>query len=162
MKGITPNFWFDHQAEEAANFYVSVFPNSKVGNITRYNETVSKVAGRPAGSVMTVEFELDGQTFVGLNGGPIFKFSEAVSFIVNCEGQEEIDRYWNALTADGGQESQCGWLKDKFGVSWQITPSDWGDMLTNATPAQAERLMAAMLPMKKFDLAALQRAFDGN
>ena len=121
MQKITPCLWFDSQAEEAANFYVSIFKNSKIGNITRYGEAGAKVSGRPKGSVMTVTFEIEGQDFMALNGGPHFKFSEAISFMVNCETQEEIDEMWEKLS-DGGEKGQCGWLKDKYGLSWQIAP----------------------------------------
>ena len=129
MQKITPFLWFDHQAEEAAKFYTSVFKNSKVGRILRYDEAAAKAAGRPVGSVLTIEFEIEGQKFTALNGGPEFKFNESISFVVNCETQEEVDYFWEKLMADGGQESQCGWLKDKFGVSWQVTPTVLIDML---------------------------------
>jgi predicted 3-demethylubiquinone-9 3-methyltransferase (glyoxalase superfamily) len=162
MKGITPNLWFDNQAEEAANFYVSIFPNSKVGTISRYDEAASQASGRPKGSAMTVSFELNGQPYLGLNGGPMFKISEAISFIVNCESQEEVDRFWEQLTADGGQEVQCGWLKDKFGLSWQIVPTALGEMMSKGTPAQSGRMMGALMQMKKLDIAALKKAFDGE
>jgi predicted 3-demethylubiquinone-9 3-methyltransferase (glyoxalase superfamily) len=162
MKGITPNLWFDDQAEEAARYYVSVFPNSKLGDITHYDEASSRVAKRPVGSVLTVAFELDGQPFVALNGGPVFKFSEAVSFAVNCESQDEIDFYWDKLIGDGGQPSECGWLKDQFGLSWQISPVMLEKLLTNGDPVGVERMMAAMLKMKKLDIADLQRAYDGE
>jgi predicted 3-demethylubiquinone-9 3-methyltransferase (glyoxalase superfamily) len=163
MRTIIPNLWFDSQAEEAARFYTSVFPNSKVGQITRYSEDVSAVAGRPVGSVMTVEFELDGNPFLGLNGGPIFKFTEAVSFIINCDSQEEIDRYWSALTADGGAESQCGWLKDRFGLSWQLVPTELPQLLDGSKDPEAPaRVMRSVLQMKKIDLDALRRAHEGR
>ncbi|MCU1227593.1 MAG: 3-demethylubiquinone-9 3-methyltransferase, partial [Acidobacteria bacterium] len=143
MKGITPNLWFDNQAEEAANFYVSIFPNSKVGTISRYDEAASQASGRPKGSAMTVSFELNGQPYLGLNGGPMFKFSEAISFIVNCESQEEVDRFWEQLTADGGQEVQCGWCRDKFGLSWQVVPDGMEELFSDPDPARAERAMKA-------------------
>ena len=153
--------WFDHEAEEAANFYVSIFENSKVGAITRYGDEGAKAAGRPKGSVMTVAFELDGQELIALNGGPVFKFTEAVSLMVNCETQQEVDRYWNALSA-GGQEVQCGWLKDRFGLSWQIVPTILLEMLHDKDPEKARRVMAAMLQMVKLDIAALQKAYDSR
>ena len=156
MQPIIPNLWFDTQAEEAAQFYTSVFPNSRVVKVTRYSDA----GPRPAGTVMTVEFELDGQRFAGINGGPEFTFDEAVSFQITCEGQEEVDRYWEALT-DGGEESQCGWLKDRFGLSWQVVPAGIEELFDDADPARAERAMQAMFSMKKLDLAALQRAADG-
>lgn len=158
---ITPFLWFDTQAEEAARFYVSLFPSSRVAGMTRYGEAGAKAAGRPAGSVMTVQFELDGQEFVALNGGPIFTFTEAVSFVVNCETQAEVDHYWSGLSA-GGQEVQCGWLKDRFGLSWQIVPTALMRMLEDKDSARAGRVMAAMLQMKKIDVAGLQRAYDGR
>ncbi len=130
---ITPFLWFDDQAEEAAKFYTSIFPNSKIFNVARYDEAGAKASGRPAGSAMTVEFELEGQKFVALNGGPVFKFTEAISFVVNCESQEEVDKYWEKLT-EGGEEGQCGWLKDKFGLSWQIVPTALSDMLSRPGP----------------------------
>ena len=157
MKNIVPCLWFDDQAEEAANFYVSLFPNSRVGTIARYGESSSQASGRPAGSVMTVEFVINGQEFLGLNGGPIFKFSEAVSFTVYCDSQEEIDRYWSKLS-EGGEESVCGWLKDRFGLSWQIVPSVLREMMKN--PEKSERVMSALLQMKKLDIATLQRAYE--
>ncbi len=159
VQRITPFLWFDTQAEEAANFYISIFPNSKIRGVTRYDEAGEKVAGRPRGSVMTVPFELDGQEFVALNGGPVFTFTEAISFVVNCETQEEVDRFWNRLSA-GGQEVQCGWLKDRFGVSWQIVPTVLPEMLQDPDPEKAKRVMAAMLKMIKIDIAALKRAYD--
>ena len=159
MKGITPCLWFDTEAEEAARFYTTVFKNSRVGNITRYSEAGAKVSGRPVGSVMTVEFELDGKKFLGLNGGPEFTFSEAVSFVVNCENQREIDEYWEKLS-QGGSESVCGWLKDRFGVSWQISPTALPEMLRDDDPAKAEAVMTAMLGMKKLNLSALRKAYD--
>jgi len=159
MQKITPFLWFDIQAEEAAKFYTSVFKNSKIKNSTKYDEEASKAAGRPKGSVMTVEFELDGQAFVALNGGPHFKFTEAVSFVIDCKSQEEVDYYWEKLT-DGGEEVQCGWLKDKFGLSWQVVPSVLNEMLTDKDPEKSKRAMKAMLQMKKIDIAGLRKAFD--
>ena len=150
---ITPFLWFDSQAEEAANFYVSIFPNSRVGKTYRYDKAASQAAGRPEGSTMTVAFELDGQKFVALNGGPIFKFSEALSLVINCETQEEIDHYWTALTAGGDPNAQqCGWLKDKFGLSWQVVPTELPELIGSS------KGMQAMLKMKKFDIAALRKA----
>ena len=157
MQKITPFLWFDGQAEEAANFYVSVFKNSKVKEISRY--TGEEPMGEK-GSVLTVTFELNGQEFVGLNGGPKFKFTEAVSFAINCETQEEIDYYWGKLTAGGGEEVQCGWLTDKFGLSWQVVPAKIREWASD--PAGFKRVMAAVMEMKKLDLAKLQRAFDGK
>ena len=155
MQKITPFLWFDNQAEEAVNFYVSVFKNSNVKGMTHY--TGEEPSGQK-GAVMTVSFELDGQEFVALNGGPQFKFTEAVSLVVNCETQEEIDYYWEKLTADGGEEVQCGWLTDKYGLSWQVVPTkicEWaGD------PAKFQRVMHAVMQMKKIDIAALERAYE--
>jgi predicted 3-demethylubiquinone-9 3-methyltransferase (glyoxalase superfamily) len=156
MPEITPNLWFDTQAEEAAAFYVSVFPDSRVTALTHYTEA----GPRPAGTVMTVEFELDGQRFVGINGGPEFTFDEAVSFQIDCEDQAEIDRYWDALLAGGGQEGPCGWLKDRFGLSWQVVPKGWDALFTHPDKARAARAMEAMLTMRKIDIAALERAAD--
>jgi len=154
---IAPCLWFDTQAEEAAKFYTSVFENSAIKKISRYGEAGRDVHGKEAGSVMTVEFEIGGQTFTALNGGPHFKFNEAVSFQVMCDTQAEIDRFWGKLS-QGGQEGQCGWLKDKFGLSWQIVPSVLPQMITNATGAALDRMISAVMKMKKFDLATLQRA----
>ena len=153
---ITPNLWFDTEAEDAARFYLSIFDNSKIVNVTRYTEG----APRPAGMVMTVEFELDGQRFIGINGGPEFKFNEAVSFLVTCDTQEEIDRYWDRLTADGGEDGPCGWCKDRYGVSWQVAPSGMDEMLSNPDQESAQRAMQAMMQMGKIDLAALREAAD--
>jgi predicted 3-demethylubiquinone-9 3-methyltransferase (glyoxalase superfamily) len=157
---ISPCLWFDTQAEEAANFYVSVFPNSRINQMSRYTEAGRDVHGKEAGSVLTVEFELDGQTFTALNGGPQFKFNEAVSFQIMCDGQDEIDRYWSRL-CDGGKENVCGWLKDRYGLSWQVVPSALPQMLTDADRAKTERVMTALMKMKKFDVAALKRAYAG-
>lgn len=156
MPTIIPNLWFDSQALEAAEFYCSVFPKSKVNNISRYTEAGP---GEP-GSVLTVEFELDGQPFTGINGGPLFTFSEAVSFEIVCKDQAEIDRYWDALTADGGEESQCGWLEDKYGLSWQVVPEGMAEIIASGDE-RAARAMRAMLEMKKLDVAALLAAADG-
>jgi len=158
---ITPFLWFDSQAEEAANFYVSIFKQSRIGVITRYDDEGSKAAGRPKGSVMTVEFELDGQKFTALNGGPHFKFTEAISLVVNCDDQKEVDHFWGKLSA-GGQEVQCGWLKDRFGLSWQVVPTALIEMLQDKDPEKSKRTMAAMLKMKKLDVDALKRAYDGR
>ena len=153
---ITPNLWFDTEAEEAAKFYTSIFEGSRIVNVTHYTEA----GPREAGTVMTVEFELNGQRFVGINGGPQFKFDEAVSFQINCETQEEVDEYWERLT-DGGQESQCGWLKDRYGLSWQVVPTGMEEIFADPDPSRAERAMQAMFGMTKLDIAALRRAADG-
>jgi predicted 3-demethylubiquinone-9 3-methyltransferase (glyoxalase superfamily) len=160
MQKITPFFWFDSQAEEAVNFYVSVFKNSKVGNITRYNAEVAKTSGRPEGSVLTIDFQLEGQDFIALNGGPQFKFTEAISFSVDCKTQEEVDEFWAKLS-EGGEEGPCGWLKDKFGLSWQIVPTVLTEMLQDKDPEKAGRVTHAMLQMKKLDIAALRQAYEG-
>ncbi|MBI5650049.1 MAG: VOC family protein [Chloroflexi bacterium] len=159
MQKIMSCLWFDDQAEAAVNFYVALFKNSKITNVARYDEAGAKASGRPVGTVMTMTFQLDGQEFMALNGGPIFKFTEAISFVVNCETQEEVDRLWNALTAHGGQEVQCGWLKDKFGLSWQIVPTALGELMSDPDPAKAQRVMQAMLQMKKIDIAKLRQAY---
>jgi predicted 3-demethylubiquinone-9 3-methyltransferase (glyoxalase superfamily) len=153
--------WYDNQAEEAAKFYVSVFKNSKVGRTSYYSGEAQEVHGHANGHVLTVEFELDGQKFVALNGGPQFKFSEAISFQVFCEDQKEIDYYWDKLREGGGQESQCGWLKDRFGLSWQVVYSPMIDMLHDKDRAKVDRVFAAFMPMKKFDVAALEKAYAG-
>jgi predicted 3-demethylubiquinone-9 3-methyltransferase (glyoxalase superfamily) len=150
MQKITPFLWFDHQAEEAADYYISIFKNSKILEISRYGEG----APRPAGMAMVVGFQIDGQEFMALNGGPEFKFTEAVSLFVNCETQAEVDMYWEKLSA-GGEEGQCGWLKDKFGLSWQIVPSALGKLLGDPDPEKSRRVMEAMLKMKKIDIAGL-------
>jgi predicted 3-demethylubiquinone-9 3-methyltransferase (glyoxalase superfamily) len=155
MQKITPFLWFDNNAEEAANFYVSVFKNSKVLNIARYGE----VGPGPKGTVMTVEFELDGQEFVALNGGPQFKFTEAVSFVVNCDTQEEVDYYWERLS-EAGEKSRCGWLRDKFGLGWQVTPTILGKLLADKDHEKANRVMQTMLKMDKLDIEPLQRAYE--
>ena len=162
MQKITPFLWYDDKAEDAANFYCSIFRNSQVGSVTRYEEEGAKASGRPAGSAMTVEFELEGQKFVALNGGPHFKFTEAVSFVINCESQEEVDYFWEKLTADGGQESQCGWLKDKYGLSWQVVPTILPEVFKGKDPAKTKRVMEAMLQMKKIDIPTLKRAAEGE
>ena len=155
MPKISPFLWFDTQAEEAANFYTSIFKNSRIVKISRYGEG----APQPKGSVMTVAFTLDGQEFTALNGGPLFKFTEAISFIVNCKTQEEVDHYWSKLLA-GGEESRCGWLKDKYGLSWQVIPTVLREMLGDPNPQKAKRVMEAMLAMKKIDIAGLKKAYD--
>jgi predicted 3-demethylubiquinone-9 3-methyltransferase (glyoxalase superfamily) len=160
MQKITPFLWFDTQAEEAVNFYVSIFKNSKIGNITHYEEESAKASGQPTGTVMTIEFQLDGQDFIALNGGPQFKFTEAISFSVNCETQEEIDELWAKLTADGGAEVQCGWLKDKYGLSWQIVPPVLIEMLADPDTEKAKRVMHAMMQMKKIEIAGLKQAYE--
>jgi predicted 3-demethylubiquinone-9 3-methyltransferase (glyoxalase superfamily) len=162
MPKITPFLWFDDRAEEAAKFYTSVFKNSNIGKILRYDEEAAKASGQPVGSVLTIEFKIEGQKFVALNGGPDFKFNESVSFVINCETQKEVDYFWEKLTADGGQESACGWLKDKFGFSWQVTPTVLIDMLHDKDPKKAERVMHAMLQMKKIDMNKLKAAYEGK
>ena len=154
MSKITPCLWFDDQAEEAAKFYCSIFKNSKIGKITHYGEGAPK----PKGSVLTVKFRLDGQDFLALNGGPQFKFTEAISLIVNCKTQKEVDRMWKKLS-EGGQEVQCGWLKDKYGVSWQITPTVLGKLMSGRNAAGAERMMQALMQMKKLDIKELKKAY---
>jgi len=162
MQKITPFLWFDDQAEEAVNFYTSLFKNSKIGRIFRNPQEAAEKTGRPVGSVLTIEFEIEGQKFVALNGGPLFKFNESVSFVINCETQEEVDYFWEKLTADGGEESQCGWLKDKFGLSWQVTPTVLIDMLHDKDPEKAERVMKAMMQMQKIDIKKLNAAYAGK
>jgi predicted 3-demethylubiquinone-9 3-methyltransferase (glyoxalase superfamily) len=156
MQKITPFLWFDTQAEEAAKFYASIFPNSKILNVARYGEA----GPGPKGSVMTVEFELDGQRVIALNGGPQFKFTEAISLSVACKTQKEVDRYWSRLLR-GGEEGPCGWLKDKYGLSWQVTPTILGEMLSDPDPKKSKRVMEAMLKMRKIDIAGLKRAYEG-
>lgn len=157
MPTITPNLWFDTQAEEAAQHYVSVFPNSEVRNVSRYGDA----GPGETGTVLSVEFVLDGTPFIGINGGPMFTFSEAVSFAISCKDQDEVDYYWNALLAGGGEESQCGWLKDRFGVSWQVVPAEMGEIMSNPDPEKAARTTQAMLGMRKLDIAALRAAAEG-
>lgn len=157
MQKITPFLWFNTEAEEAAKFYTSIFKNSKILNIARYSEAGSKASRQPEGSVMTVAFEVEGQTFTAINGGPIFKFTEAVSFVVNCAGQQEIDYYWEKLSEGGDPRSQqCGWLKDKYGLSWQIVPSILGELMSD--PGKSEAVMSKVLQMKKIDLNVLLEA----
>jgi predicted 3-demethylubiquinone-9 3-methyltransferase (glyoxalase superfamily) len=156
---IAPCLWFDHQAEEAASYYVSIFKNSKILQVTRYTEAGREIHQKPAGSVMVVEFELDGQSFTALNGGPIFTFNEAISLQVNCDTQKELDYYWDALSKGGDPKAQqCGWLKDRYGLSWQVVPSKLQDLLKDHTSEKAQRAMDAMLRMKKIDIAELERA----
>jgi predicted 3-demethylubiquinone-9 3-methyltransferase (glyoxalase superfamily) len=162
MKKMGACLWFDGQAEEAADFYVSTFKNAKLGGMTRVTDEVAQVSGGPAGSVMTVTFEVDGLEFIALNGGPEFKFNESISFVANCETQEEVDHLWEALSADGGEKSVCGWLKDRYGVSWQVVPAALMAMIEGGTPAQTQRVMAALLQMTKLDIEALRRAYDGR
>ena len=159
MQKITPFLWFNDRAEEAAKFYVSLFKNSKIVTVARYGEDGAKATGRPKGTVMTVVFQLDGQEFMALNGGPTYTFSPAVSFMVNCETQEEIDRLWDALTK-GGQPVQCGWLTDKYGLSWQIVPTILGKYMQDKDPRKSERVMKAMLQMVKMDIQGLIRAYE--
>lgn len=154
---ITPFLWFNDNAEQAVKFYTSIFKNSKIGKISRYGEEGEKVAGRPKGSVMTIEFQLAGQQFIALNGGPEFKFTEAVSFVVNCRTQAEVDYYWKKLSA-GGKQIQCGWLKDKFGLAWQVVPTVLSDLVTDKDPSKSERVMRAMLKMVKLDIKKLKAA----
>ncbi len=159
---ITPCLWFDNQAEEAARFYTSIFKNSKINITTHYGEAGKDIHGKLPGSVMTVEFELDGYTFCALNGGPLFKFTEAISFQINCENQAEVDYFWDKLT-QGGDESaqQCGWLKDKFGLSWQVVPKDWFEMMADPNSERSQRAFIAMMQMKKLDINALKMAYEG-
>ena len=162
MSKIAPCLWFDNNGEEAAKFYTSIFKNSKIKNIARYGDAAAQAAGRPKGSVLTVSFELDGQEFLALNGGPIFKINEAVSLMVNCENQDELDYFWNKLSEGGDPKAQqCGWLKDKFGVSWQVVPSMMAKVMADPDPAKTNRVMQAVLQMKKLDIATLQRAYQG-
>ncbi len=160
---ITPCLWFDNQAEEAAHFYTSIFKNSKLGRITHYGKAGQEIHGRPEGAVMTVEFEIDGQAFTALNGGPVFTFNEAISFQVHCETQAEVDYYWEKLS-EGGDEAaqQCGWLKDKYGVSWQIIPNGLIDLVSDPGSERSQRATQAMLQMKKLDLEAIKRAYEGQ
>ena len=158
----TINMWFDSQAEDAAKFYTGIFKNSRITNIARYGKAGFEIHQRPEGSVMTVAFELDGQKFLGLNGGPVFKFNEAISIIINCDGQKEVDYYWDKLTAGADPNAQqCGWLKDKFGVSWQVVPKQLNDYIGGGDP-KSQRAFQAMLGMKKIDIAGLKRAYDGK
>ena len=159
---ITPCLWFDNQAEEAARFYTGIFKNSRIGRVSRYGEAGREVHGQSPGTVMTIEFELNGQTFTALNGGPVFKFTEAISFQVTCQDQKEVDYYWGKLSQGGDEKAQqCGWLKDKYGVSWQIVPTALIAMLGGQNSEKSQRAMAAMLQMKKIDIATLERAYNG-
>lgn len=159
IQKISPNLWFDKQAEEAVKFYTSVFKNSKTGRVTHYTKAGHDIHKMPEGMVLTIEFELEGQQFLALNGGPVFKFNEAISLVVNCDTQEEIDYYWNKLSEGGDPKAQqCGWLKDKFGLSWQIVPTIMGDLLSDSDSEKAARVMNAFMPMKKLDIAALLKA----
>ena len=158
MQKITPFLWFDNQAEEAVNFYVSVFRDAKVGKISRYPEG----APGPAGEVMVVEFQLFGQDFHALNGGPMFQFTPAISFVVDCDTQEEVDHYWERLLEGGGKEEMCGWLKDRYGLSWQVVPTALNRLMESGTPEQSQRVMQAMLQMVKLDVPTLQKAYDGE
>ena len=157
MPRIVTNLWFDRQGEEAAAFYCSVFPNSKVGNIARYPEGTDR-----AGEALTIDFELDGAPFTALNGGPEFTFDEAISLVIECDGQAELDRYWDALTADGGEEGPCGWCKDRFGLSWQLVPTGWADVAHEGDPEKYARVFAALMQMRKIDIAALEAAAAGG
>jgi predicted 3-demethylubiquinone-9 3-methyltransferase (glyoxalase superfamily) len=158
MPRITPNLWFDRNGLEAAEFYVSVFPNSKIKNISYFGEA----GPREAGLVLTVDFELDGQEYTAINGGPEFTFDEAVSLLINCRDQDEVDHYWDRLRADGGQEGPCGWVKDKYGLSWQVVPEEMADLMSDPDKERSNRAMKAMLGMQKLDLAALKAAADGK
>src|SRR5438128_2638881 len=159
MQKITPFMWFDDKAEEAVNFYTSIFRDSKIKNVSRYGDDGAEVSGRPQGSVMTVAFELNGQDFIALNGGPVFQFTEAISFLVNCETQAEVDELWEKLS-DGGRIMQCGWLTDKYGVTWQIIPTALGELLQNKDSEKSQRAMRAMLQMKKIDIEQLRQASE--
>ena len=161
-RGISPCLWFDSQAEEAAEFYTSIFSNSRIVSVSRYGEAGREIHGKPAGSAMVVTFELDGQEFAGLNGGPLFKFNEAISFQVHCETQAEVDYFWERLCEGGDPNAQqCGWLKDKFGVSWQVVPTIVTELITGQPSEASERMMQALLGMKKLDIAELKRAYEG-
>lgn len=163
IQKITPFLWFDNQAEEAVSFYISIFKNSKIKSVTRYGEEAAEASGRSKDTVMTVAFQLAGQEFVALNGGPHFKFNEAISFIVNCGSQDEVDYYWEKLSEDGDAKAQqCGWLKDKYGVSWQIVPTVMVELLTDSDPEKSRRAMKAMLQMKKIDIETLKRVAGGR
>jgi predicted 3-demethylubiquinone-9 3-methyltransferase (glyoxalase superfamily) len=159
MQKITPFLWFDNQAEEAVSLYTSIFKNSKIKGVTRYGEAGAEISGRPKGTVMTAIFELEGQEFIALNGGPHFKFTEAISFVVNCETQDEVDELWEKLS-EGGEKGQCGWLKDKYGVSWQIVPTVLGEMLQDKDPKKSEKVMEALLQMGKINIKTLEQAYE--
>ena len=161
MQKITPCLWFDHNAEEAVSHYLSIFKNSKIVGVTRYGKAGQEIHGRPAGSVMTIAFELDGQPYTALNGGPYFKFTEAISFQVNCQTQEEVDYYWEKLSQGGDEKAQqCGWVKDKFGLSWQIVPTALQEMLQDPDGEKTNQVLEVLLTMKKLDIAALRRAYE--
>ena len=161
IQKITPFLWFDNQAEEAVKFYTSIFKNSKINGISRYGEAGAKASGQPKGTVLTVAFQLEGQEFVALNGGPYFKFTEAISFVVNCKSQQEVDYYWEKLSVGGDEKAQqCGWLKDKYGVSWQIFPIVLGEMMRDKDSRKSERVTQALLPMKKIDIRKLKQAYE--
>ena len=160
MQKITPHLWFEDNAEEAAKFYTSIFRNSKIIDITHYRESAAEVSGRPKGTVMTVRFEVEGQQFMALNGGPIFKFSPAISFVVSCETQEDIDNLWEKLSEGGGEVQQCGWLKDKYGISWQIVPTVLGEMMQDKETEKSERVIKALLQMKKIEIEGLRKAYE--
>ena len=163
IQRLTPCLWFDQQAEEAARFYVSIFQNSKIGNVARYTEAGQEIHGRPPGSAMTVAFQLDGQEFLALNGGPVFKFNEAISLVVNCDSQAEVDFYWEKLSQGGDEQAQqCGWLKDRYGVSWQVVPAAMGKLMSGSLPGGPQRATEAMLKMKKLDIGELRRAYVGK
>jgi predicted 3-demethylubiquinone-9 3-methyltransferase (glyoxalase superfamily) len=163
LQKITPFLWFDGQAEEAVNFYVSIFKNSKIGEVARYSEAGQEVHGQKPGTVMTMSFELEGQKFIALNGGSHFRFNEAISFVINCDSQQEVDHYWNRLSEGGDEKAQqCGWLKDRYGISWQVIPTILPRLLGDPDPGTANRVMSAMLQMKKIDIAALERAATGR
>jgi predicted 3-demethylubiquinone-9 3-methyltransferase (glyoxalase superfamily) len=159
MQKITPFLWFDGNAEEAMNFYTTVFKDSKIGETSRYNKEAAEATGRPEGSMMVGTFQIEGQEFMVLNGGPVFKFNESVSFMIHCEDQAEVDYYWDKLT-DGGQESQCGWLKDKFDLSWQVVPNDMGKYIGHPDPVKAGKAMQAMIQMKKLDISKFEEAIN--
>lgn len=157
MQKITPFLWFDGNAEEAVNFYTSIFKNSKIGSVSRYSDEPANVSGRPKGSVMVVKFQIDGQEFMALNGGPHFKFNEAISFVVNCDTQTELDMFWEKLS-EGGQKGRCGWLKDKYGLSWQIVPTALGELMSDADPQKSQRVMQAVMQMDKLEIETLEKA----
>jgi predicted 3-demethylubiquinone-9 3-methyltransferase (glyoxalase superfamily) len=161
MQKITPCLWFNGNAEEAVAFYTRIFKNSKIGDRVYYADT-EEITGQPEGEVCTIEFELEGQQYIALNAGPEFKFSEAVSLMINCKDQAELDYYWENLLADGGKESECGWLKDKFGFSWQVVPSHWQELYTSGDRAQSDRVMKALMKMVKLDIATLEKAAKGS
>lgn len=162
MRAIVPNLWFDAEAEEAANFYISIFKEGKINEIARYPEAATEVSGKPAGSVLTVDFEIEGNRYIALNGGPAFTFNESVSFLVECADQEEVDYFWERLTAEGGEESVCGWLKDRFGVSWQVVPVRLNEMMADPDPAKVNAVTAAFLAMRKIELEPLERVYAGE